>query len=135
MATKTTITTEATGWVGWGYFAAFMMMLTGTFQLLYGLVAVLNDKYFVATANHLIVFDVTTWGIIHMLVGLLVFFAGMSLLVGSTFGRTIGVIMASLSAFAAVANLALFPIWSVVVLTIDILVIYSLTAHGHELRD
>jgi hypothetical protein len=126
---------QVTGWVGWAFFASFMLMLSGIFQGLYGLVAIFNDKYFVATANQLLLFDVSQWGWIHLITGIVVFFAGLSILSGSMFGRVVGIIVALLSAIVSLANIGLYPVWSIIVITLDVLVIYALTAHGKELRD
>lgn len=127
--------TEPTGWIGWAFFASFMMMLSGTFQALYGLIAIFNNAYFTTSSNQLIIFDLTTWGWIHLVTGALIFIAGLSILSGSLFGRVVGVIMAFLSAIVNISNIATYPIWSVIVITIDVLVIYALTAHGYELKE
>ncbi len=127
--------TTVTGWVGWAYFAAYIMMLSGFFQMIYGLTAVLNDKYFVVTSTHLLTFDVSTWGWIHLLTGALVLLAGLTLLSGSLYGRTVGVIVAFFSAVVALWDLSLYPVWSVIVITLDVLVIWALTVHGKELKD
>lgn len=132
---KSTNTPTVTGWVGWAYFAAYLMMLSGFFQMIYGLTAVLNDKYFAVTANNLLIFDVTTWGWIHLLTGALVLLAGLTLLSGSLYGRTVGVIVAFFSALVALGDLSLYPVWSVIVITLDVLVIWALTVHGKELKE
>lgn len=126
---------EPTGWVGWAVFASFMMMLSGLFSAFYGLVAIVNDTYFVATANHLLVLDVSQWGWVHLITGILVFIAGLSVLSGGMYGRAVGVLMAFVSSLLALADLNLYPVWSIIVITIDVLVIYALTAHGAELRE
>ena len=70
-----------------------------------------------------------------MAIGVLVFLAGVSLMSGSLYGRTVGVIAAFVSSLVSLANLSTYPVWSVIVITIDVLVIYALTAHGTELRE
>lgn len=126
---------QTTGWVGWAVFAAVMMMLAGIFQSIFGLAAIFDDNFFVVTANQLLLFDLTTWGWIHLIVGLLVFSAGVSLMSGGMYGRIIGVTLAFLSATVNIANISAYPIWSVVIITINVLVIYALIAHGDELSE
>jgi hypothetical protein len=135
MSVQTTHGVEPTGWVGWAVFAAFMMMLAGVFQFIFGLTAVVNDQYFVVTRDQLLLFDMTTWGWIHLISGALVFLAGISVLSGGMYGRIIGTILAFLSAVASLASIAAYPIWSIAIITIDVLVIYALTAHGSELKE
>lgn len=135
MATKHHDVTHQTGWVGWAVFAAIMMMLAGIFQAIFGLAAILDDNFFVVTQSQLLLFDLTTWGWVHLIAGILLFFASASLMAGGMYGRIIGVILAFLSAVVNIANISAYPIWSVVIITIDVLIIYALIAHGHELAE
>jgi hypothetical protein len=73
--------------VGFILFAAIMLIMSGVFQALQGLVAIFENEFYVATRNYLFQFDATTWGWIHLLVGLLVAFAGWGLLSGRTWAR------------------------------------------------
>ena len=126
----------ASGWVGWAVFAGFMMMITGLFQAIAGLTGLLKHNwYVVSTADKLLVFNYQTWGWIDLLVGLFILLAGVSVLHGSVWARVVGVLLASVSAVAALASINLYPIWSVIIITIDVLVIYALTVHGGELKE
>ena len=125
----------ATGWVGWIAFAGIMLILGGIFQFIVGLTAIFNPHWFVASGGQVLVFDIATWGWIHLLLGLLLGFTGASLFSGSTAGRTIAAIVAGISAIANVAFLSVYPLWSIVVITVDILIIYALTVHGGELKE
>lgn len=124
----------ATGWVGWVFFAGFMMLVMGTLQIISGLTALLNDKYFLVTQERLIAFDFTTWGWVQLVVGIIVLMAASSVLNGGLFGRTVGVLLATLSILANFAFLSAYPIWSILVILIDVAIIYSLTVHGAEAR-
>lgn len=122
-------------WVGWVFFAGFMMILLGIFQGIAGLTALLNSEWLLVTEQNLLVFDFTTWGWIHLLVGLTVLVAGFSVMHGSTWARVVGVLVAGLSMIANLASINTYPLWSLVVITINVLVIYALTVHGAELKD
>lgn len=135
MATKKRDAAAQSGWVGWAVFAAVMMMLGGVFQFIFGLAAILEDNFFVVTQNDLLLFDLTAWGWVHLLVGGLLFLAGMSLMAGGMYGRAAGVVLAFVSAVASITSISAYPIWSVIVITIDVLIIYALIAHGDELAE
>ena len=126
---------EASGWaVGFTLFAAIMMLMSGTFQALAGLVAIFENEFYVATRNYLFQFDATTWGWIHLLVGLVVAFAGWGLLSGRTWARVVGITLAVLSAIANFLFLPYYPFWALTVITLDVFVIWALTAHGRDLQ-
>ncbi len=114
-------------------FAGVMMILAGGFQSLAGLVALFQDEFFVATRNYLVQFDATTWGWIHLLVGVMVFFAGFAVLSGQTWGRVVGVTLAVLSALSNFAFIPYYPFWSLTIVAIDIFIIWALTAHGRDI--
>jgi len=120
----------ATGFI---VFAAVMMMMSGGFQIISGLVALFQDELYLTTPNYLLQFDTTTWGWIHLLLGLLVLFASFAVLGGKIWGRTIGVILAALSALANFAFIPYYPVWSLVVIALDVFVIWALTAHGRDI--
>ena len=126
-------TRETTGWVGWSVFAAVMMFLAGGLNALYGLVAVLNDNWVVWTNRADVYLDLSTWGWVHMILGVLVVLAGVGVLSGNVLGRTVGVILACLSILANFFFIPVYPLWALTIITIDALVIWALTAHGREL--
>ncbi len=133
MATQTN--NSPSGWVGWGYFAGFMMMLLGFLQGISGLTAIFKQEFFVVTPNHLIAFNVTTWGWIHLVLGIVIFMAGLELLRGATWARVVAVILAILSFVANMAFVSAYPFWSITIMVIDVLVIYAVTVRGAELKD
>jgi hypothetical protein len=127
---------QTTSWaVGFILFAAIMMIMTGFFQILAGLVAIFENEFYVATRNYIFQLDATTWGWIHLLVGLLVAFAGWSLLSGRTWARVVAITLAVLSAIANFLFIPYYPFWSLLIITLDIFVIWAIAAHGGELRD
>ncbi len=125
-----------TKWVGWVVFAGVMMMLVGVFQAIDGLVALFRDTYYVVGSSRLVIsVNYTAWGWIHLLLGVLVAVAGFAVLRGALWARIIGVALASLSALANLLFLAAYPVWSIIVIALDIVVIFALIVHGGELKD
>jgi len=136
MARQNVQPTEMSGWVGWVAFAGVMMTILGTFHVIEGLVAIFKDEVFLVGKSGLVVnVDYTVWGWVHLLAGVIVIAAGVAVFTGKIWARTIGVILATLSAVVNIAFLTAYPIWSTILITIDILVIWALTVHGGELRD
>jgi hypothetical protein len=121
------------GWaVGFILFAAIMMIMVGIFQALQGLVAIFENEFYVATRNYLFQFDATAWGWIHLLIGLLVAFAGWGLLSGRTWARVVAITLAVLSAIANFLFIPYYPFWSLLIVAVDVFVIWALVAHGRD---
>lgn len=121
--------------VGLTMFTAVMMFIIGSFQMIAGLTAVLNDEFFVVTQEWVFKFDVTTWGWIHLILGAVIFLAGLGLFGGQVWARTIGVILAAVSAVLCFAWLPWYPVWSILVIALDVFVIWALTVHGRDIAD
>jgi hypothetical protein len=127
---------EASGWaVGFILFAAVMMIMAGIFQAFAGLVAIFENEFYVATRNYLFQFDATTWGWIHLILGVVVALAGWGVLAGQTWARVVGITLAVLSAVANFLFIPYYPFWSLTVIALDVFVIWALAAHGREVRD
>lgn len=128
--------TNQTGWVGWVVFGASMMALLGSFHIVAGLVALFNETYFVAPYQDLVVsVSYDTWGWAHLLGGLVVLAVGVGLFTGATWARVLGVAVAMLSAIVNLVFLAAYPVWSIMMITLAVLVIYAITAHGAEIKN
>ena len=112
-----------------------MMIMAGVFQALAGLVAIFENEFYVPTRNYLFQFDATSWGWTHLLLGLLVAFAGWGLLSGRTWARAVAITLAVLSAIANFAFIPYYPFWSMLIIVIDILVIWAIAAYGGTMRD
>jgi len=126
---------EMSGWaIGWTWFAAVMMWLIGAWHAIAGLVAIVNDEFYVVTREYIFQFDATTWGWIHLIAGIVVFIAGIYLLSGQVWARTIGVIMAILSILANFAWLPWYPFWSILMIVAAGFVIWALTVHGRDIE-
>ena len=125
---------ERTGWTGWIAFAGVMMVIGGALNLLYGIIAAVNDDWAVWTNRAVVYLDVSEWGWGHIILGLIVLLSGIGVFSGNILARTVGVIVASISLVVNFLYIPVYPVWSLVVITIDALVIWALTAHGREMR-
>jgi hypothetical protein len=123
-----------TGWTGWITFAGVMMIIAGALNALYGLVAVVNDEWVVWGNRANLYLDLSQWGWVHLVAGLVVLISGIGLFSGNFLARTVAVIVASVSLIANFFFIPAYPIWALIVVTIDVLVIWALTAHGKEMR-
>ncbi len=128
-------TNGPSGWVGWVFFASFMMMLAGGFQAIAGLTAMFKEDFYLVSEKSLVAFNYNTWGWVHLVLGAVIFLAGLALLNGAIWARVTGVLVAGLSLFANMAFFDAYPWWSVLMIVTDILVIYALTVHGGELKE
>ena len=127
---------EQTAWVGWVVFGAMIMVLLGVYHMIAGLVALTKESYFVAPNRDLIVtVSYDTWGWVHLIGGLVVLAAGLGLFTGATWARVVGVIVAMVSSILNLAFLAASPVWAVMMITMDVLIIYAITAHGGEIKN
>jgi hypothetical protein len=112
-----------------------MMILLGSFQAIAGLVALFDDGYYLVGQNGLVIdVDYTAWGWVHLIVGLVAVAAGFGLATGRMWARVLGIIVASLSAIVNFAFIAAYPFWSLTMITLDVLIIYAIAAHGRELQ-
>jgi hypothetical protein len=126
---------EASGWVGWVLFAGVMLFLIGAFQGMAGLVALLKDDYFVTTSNNLVIsVSYTTWGWVHLVIGVVALFAGWGVVRGRMWARAVGITLAFVSAVSNLAFLGAYPVWGVILITVDVIVIYALAVHGREAK-
>src|SRR5215208_7706091 len=114
------------GWaVGFILFAAIMMIMVGIWQALQGLIAIFENEFYVATRNYLFQFDATTWGWVHLILGLVVAFAGYGLLSGRTWARAAAIALALLSAIANFLFIPYYPFWALLIIALDIFVIWA----------
>lgn len=127
---------EPNSWaIGWTAFAMMMMVLGGTWWIFAGIVALVNDTFYVVGPEYIVQFDVTTWGWIHILLGIVILLSAIGLFSGAVWARTVGVIVAMVWALIGFAWLPWSPLWAVLLITISVFVIWSLTVHGRDLAD
>lgn len=126
---------EPTGWVGWLAFAGITALVLGAFQIIEGLVAVFNRGYYLVGANNLIVHvNYNVWGWTHFGIGIVVLIAGVGVLTGAMWGRVLGIAVAVISAIVNLAFIAAYPVWGIIIIALDVLVIYALAVHGREMK-
>jgi hypothetical protein len=129
-------TAERTGWTGWIVFAGIILVTNGFFNILQGLMAVIGpDSYYAVAGGSLWLLDVDGWGWWNIILGALIVLVGASLLAGQTWARVVAIILAIFSALTQMVLLPAQPLWALIVIAIDVLVIYAVTVHGREMRD
>lgn len=121
--------------VGFTIFASVMLMLIGTFHAIAGLAGIFENEFYAVTPNYILEFDVTVWGWIHLIWGIIVLLAGFALWTGAVWARTIGVALAGLSALANFAFIPYQPVWSILIIALDVTVIWALTVHGRDIAE
>jgi hypothetical protein len=120
-------------WSGWVVFAAAMLILVGLYQAIEGLVALINRNFYLVGSEGLVVnVNFTAWGIVHLVVGVVAILAGFGVLAGKEAARIAGIVLAALSAFVNLAFIAAYPLWVLIIIVLDIIVIYALAVHGRE---
>jgi hypothetical protein len=112
----------------WIAFAAIVLFLNGCFGVLYGLAAVLNDEVVTVGGNGVTLWDFTTWGWIQMVLGAVMALVAIGLFMGNRGARWIAVGLAMLNALAQFGIISAFPLWAILVIVLDIVVIYQLVA-------
>jgi hypothetical protein len=117
----------------WVLFAGIMICLAGFLNVIWGLAAIADSRFFVAGATY-ILSDLNTWGWIILVLGLTQFLAAFSIWRGGQAGRWFGIAVAGLNAIGALMSVSAYPLWSLAVFTVDILVIYGLAAYGGDPR-
>ncbi|MGG7575238.1 DUF7144 family membrane protein [Streptomyces sirii] len=114
---------------GWTAFAAVLMIFGGAMAFLEGISAIARDNVFVTTRNYVFSFNLTGWGWIHLILGLIILLAGVALLMsGAMWARVLGVVVAGLGALANFLWIPFYPFWAIVLVAIDIFVIWALCA-------
>ena len=113
---------------GWAAFAGIVLLMVGAFNVIFGLTAIFEDETLTAVGGRVIVWDITTWGWIHLVFGLVQVLAGLGLFAAREWARWAAIVFAMLNAIGQVAFITVFPLWTILVITLDLIVIYQLTA-------
>jgi hypothetical protein len=128
-------TTRSTSWGGWVGFAGIILLLNGIFSLFQALVALLTPAgYYNTTGAGLFLMSVNGYGWWNLVVGLLLIAIAGGLVAGAPWARIIAVILAALSAVGQLFLIPAQPWWSIIVITLDVLIIYAVTVHGRDFR-
>lgn len=124
-----------TAWAGFVVLAAVLMCIVGIFNIVTGLVAVFNDTIYSQGKNVTVALDVTGWGWFHIVWGLLLLGTGMALYAGQTWARVVAIVLVSVNMITQLMEMPAYPLWGLVILTLDILIIWAIIVHGDELKD
>ena len=128
-------TSAGAAWTGWVVFASIMLTVVGAINLMQGFIALFQDDYFlVQSGEKLLLFDFTAWGWIMLVWGATQVLAGMGLNGGHGWARVLALLVACVSILLQVLFLAAYPIWATIIIALDVIVIYALTARWSEAR-
>jgi hypothetical protein len=122
------------GWIG---FAGMLMLIIGGIDFFQGLIALFEDEYFVVTSSGLLVFDLTAWGWIMLIWGVILFLAGLALLAGQGWARWFTILVVALNFFAQLGFLgnSQYPLWALTALALNVVVLFALTARWSESQE
>ena len=130
---------QDSSWAGWIAFAGIVLLIIGALDVLQGFTAIIKDEYVVATPKGLATFDATGWGWTTLIWGILIFITGLGLLGGSDWARWLAIIGVGLNAIGQIGFLAnypqAYPLWNILIVALNILVLYALTARWQGFRD
>jgi hypothetical protein len=107
--------------------AGVLIMLAGFFNVADGAVAIYNSHYF---SSHLVFGDLTSWGWAMLILGIIAFLTGLAILAGQAWAVYLGIVLAMLNAIGQLLNLPAYPVWSIIIIAVDVMVIYGLTVYG-----
>lgn len=129
------LTARAAAWLGWVVFVSIIMSAAGLINIAQGLVALLDDDFYLATAAGLAIdVNYTVWGITLLVLGTALIAGAYGVLTGRRWGRTIGVVGAAINALVNLGFVAAYPYWTVLAVSFDIIAIYALIVHGGEAK-
>jgi hypothetical protein len=112
---------------GWAAFAGVMMLILGSLDALWGLAAIVNDEIVVVGGQGALIFDITTWGWVHLILGSLVALTGLGLISGNAAARVAGIFFVAVNAVAQIVWFPAAPLWAFLMIIIDVVIIYQLT--------
>ena len=113
---------------GAAVFAGVLMIVVGAFQAIEAIAAIVNDEYFVVLPNYVFALDLTVWGWIHLLLGLGLVAVGVFVLRGESWARLAGIFVAAASAVLNFFWLPQAPLWALLLIAVDVLVISALAS-------
>ena len=126
---------NVTAWVGWVWFAAFSILAVGLFNIVAGLAAAFSPNNVLSWTNDgVAVVDVSTWGWVHMILGLLLVAVGFALFSGAAWARLVAIVLVVLNLIAQFVSLQVTPFWSLVIIVVDLVILWALTVHGNEVE-
>ncbi|HEY9377767.1 MAG TPA: hypothetical protein VIQ02_11815 [Jiangellaceae bacterium] len=124
-------------WTGWIIFAAMLMIIIGMLDFFQGLIAIIRDDYYVMTGEQLIVFDLTAWGWIMLIWGVLLMFAGSALFAGRSWARWFTIIVGSLNFIIQLGFVgsSQYTLWALTGLALNVFVLYALMVRWEKVEE
>jgi uncharacterized membrane protein YfhO len=116
--------------VGGIVFSASVLTLVGCFQAIAGLVAIVDDDFYAVTRNYTFDLDTSTWGWLHLLLGIALVITGLALFSRRTWAGVTAIVLAMLSALGNFFFIPYYPVWGIVVIALDVWVMWALTRPG-----
>jgi hypothetical protein len=133
---RSTANDEVSGWaVGITLFAAVMLLLIGSFHMMTGFVAILDDSFYQVRAGYALQMDTQTWGWVHLIGGGIAMLVGGLLLTGNIIARILAIAVAVISAIGNFLSIPYYPVWSILLIAFDIAVIWAVTTYGRFVSD
>jgi hypothetical protein len=120
------------GPTGWAMFAGVILLTLGLLNFFWGLGAIIEEKNLIVGGEGVIVVDFTAWGWASLILGAIQVLVGLGLLAAQGWARWAGIFLAALAAIGQIGIVTAFPIWSLIVILLSVLVIYNLTVHWEE---
>ena len=112
---------------GWAMFAGIVMVIAGVSNLIFGLTAVFKDEALTRVGGQTIVWDFTAWGWITLLIGIVMILAAFGLFTGQSWALWATIVFATINAIGQFSWITVYPIWSLILIALDVIVIYQLT--------
>ena len=124
---------DTAGWVvGLSLFAGILMMISGLFNAMEGVVALARNEVYAITPRYIFAFDLTTWGWIQIILGVIVLAAGVGVITGQLWGRVVGITIATLTILANFAFIPYYPVWSMLIIALNVFVIWALCVYDRN---
>ncbi len=124
---------RVTAWVGWVWFAAFAIIVSGLFNIIAGAVAVFSPATVLSwSSDGIAVVDVSTWGWVHLVLGVLLLVVGFALFSGRGWARVAAILLVMINVLTQFVSLPITPWWSMTAIVLDVVILWALTIHGDE---
>jgi hypothetical protein len=125
---------RVTAWAGLVVLAGMLLAVAGVFTMIQAVYA-LTGHLFAAADGQAPILDLTTWGWLHLVLGTLQLVVGVAVLQGATWARVTAAVVVGLGALSQMVFLPTYPVWSALLIALDVLVVWALCMHGSEVRD
>ncbi|MFG2043588.1 hypothetical protein [Dactylosporangium sp. NPDC048998] len=126
--------TGKTAWAGLVLFAGAMLIVVGAVNVIEGIVALANARHVVVTEDTLYFFNISGWGWTVLVLGVLLLAVGIGVLTAQTWARVAAIVVVAVHAVVQVLWIAAYPVWSILMLALDTVILYALTARWEEVR-